>query len=148
MTLFELKNCVDLFKKAKHDFARLDELASLYDLFNLVCTLNHLPDWIKKDERGMLPELFRRDADRLAKSDEMETIRQLCNRAKHFEKRKDYPKISIMKGYGAGRYGKGPYGVGEPSYEVEIGGKMVSVVDLCGDLLRKWERHFRNHDLL
>ncbi len=32
MTLFELKNCVDLFKKAKHDFARLDELASLYDL--------------------------------------------------------------------------------------------------------------------
>jgi hypothetical protein len=47
--LYELKNSSDLFKKAKWNFSKMDEQVNSYDLFDCLCTMNHIPDWIKND---------------------------------------------------------------------------------------------------
>lgn len=143
---FELVSALDLFKKAQHDFDKLNKLVNSYDLFNFLCTINHIEDWVEHDaklkEQGVLPLGNRIDGSPL------NTIRLLCNRAKHFEEKNSHPDTKVKKGYGMGRYGVGLYGVGEPSYYVEHNGNDINVLELCKEALQLWEQHFLKCGLL
>ena len=133
---FELTSWIDLVAKAKFDFASLEKLVNSYDVFNCLCSLNCIPEWIKSSE--MLEEILQ-EADRIKRKPNADTVRQLCNRAKHFKRLDKSPETSVKTGYGSGRYGIGAYNTGEPTLEVEIEGKMVNVLDLLRDVLAEWE---------
>lgn len=130
---FELVDYRDLYNKAQHDFAKLNNLVNSYDLFNFLCTVNHIHDWAKKDIQlsGVtLPD---------NRTGKLNIVRQLCNRAKHFKKGQGSPDTTVKKGWGTGRYGVGKWGIGEPSYTVTADGQEVSVLEICKDALTEWE---------
>lgn len=141
---FELRNCGDLFKKAKQDFSELDKQVNSYDLFNFLCTTNHISDWVLNDPQ--ISQAAQRDAEKLKTNPKVAVVRQLCNHAKHLQAKS--PTTRVQSGYGSGRYGVGPYGVGEPSYEVDVDGQMVHVLDLGRDVLAEWEKLLTKHRLL
>jgi hypothetical protein len=137
--LFELGNWTDLLQKAKVDFSKLDEQVNSYDLFNCLCTVNHIPDWIKKDSK-VTEALKLTGANLYSTNPNIRLVRELCNRAKHFERKSSSPETNQQFGYGTGRYGMGSYGIGEPTYEVEVGGKMVNVLKLMRNVIEEWEK--------
>lgn len=137
--LFELGNWTDLLQKAKFDFSKLDAQVNSYDLFNCLCTVNHIPDWIEKDS-GVAESVKEAAASLCQNNQNISVVRQLCNRAKHFTRQDFSPNTKQQTGYGAGRYGKGPYGVGEPTYAVEVNGEMVNVLNLMRAVIGEWEK--------
>ncbi len=141
--LFELKKSSDLFKKAKWNISKLNERVSSYDLFDCLCTINHIPDWIKNDPQT---KALTRKVEKIEEEPIVDAVRKLCNRAKHFNA--PAPKTKMQFGYGKGRYGVGAYGAGEPSYEVEVNGQMMNVLDLVRDVIQEWERFLTAHGLL
>lgn len=71
-------------------------------LFNIVFSLNHLNEWVEKDsaikDKPQETNEFNFDWN---------TIRLLCNRSKHFDRKdNDVPK-EVQIGYGMGKYGEG-----------------------------------------
>lgn len=136
---FELRNWTDLLQKAKTDFSKLDELVNSYDLFNCLCTVNHIPDWIEKDPK-VAEAVKQAGANLYEINPGVRVVRELCNRAKHFERKDSSPETNQQSGFGAGRYGKGPYGIGEPTYEVEVCGEMINVLNLMRDVIGEWEK--------
>jgi len=135
---FELIGFKDLYSKAEYEFSKIDKLMNSYDLFNFLCTINHLYDWAKND-----PSLSGKSIPDNQKG-VLDVVRQLCNRAKHFEKRNTHPDTTVKKGYGMGRYGVGVYGVGEPSYTVSIDGKDVQALEICKSALDEWEKFIKD----
>src|ERR1700733_14086099 len=119
---FELREWTDLLVKARSDLSRLETLVNAYDVFNCLCTLNHIPDWIRSDEQQNAS--VKAAAENLKKNSKVDAVRQLCNRAKHFKITDKSPRTEMEIGFGAGRYGRGGYGVGEPFYAVEVDGQM------------------------
>jgi hypothetical protein len=135
---FELVDWTDLLVKAGSDLSRLETLVSSYDVFNCLCTLNHIPDWISKDEKQNAS--VKEAAANLKQNPKVDAVRQLCNRAKHFKVADKSPRTRMEVGFGAGRYGRGDYGVGEPSYTAEVDGQTMSVLDLLRDVAAEWEK--------
>ncbi len=135
---FELESYRDLYEKARHDFDKLNTEVNSYDLFNFLCTINHLSEWIEAETKEKLHETLK-SKDKLNPT--LKTIRDLCNRAKHFEKSFNsiVQEISVQQGYGMGRYGVGKYGEGEPSYTVTVYGQKLDVLELCREALGIWE---------
>jgi hypothetical protein len=139
-------SAVDLLRKSQLDFGRFDEEVNSHNVFNFLCTLNHIPDWVIKDET--LPKDAREEAEKLKKEHDVNLIRQLCNRAKHFRKKASDPTTRVQSGFGHGRFGKGPFGVGEPSHEVKDGGTYVNVLHIGRRALTAWEQFFTRHGLI
>jgi hypothetical protein len=133
---FELVSWTDLLDKAGHDLIELKLQVNSYSLFNCICTLNHIADWISADPRY---ESLSAQVDEIKKERNVEIVRQLCNRAKHFSRNKVSPTTQVHNGYGSGRYGLGNYQEGEPSYLVEVDGSMLNVLDVLSAARSKWE---------
>jgi hypothetical protein len=137
---FELQNYKDLFIKAKADLGKLDKLVNSYDLFNYLVTINHLHDWVKEETGN--------DCARPVGGD-LDLVRRLCGRSKHFKKRPIHPPTTVNTGYGMGRYGVGLYGVGEPSYLVtQDDGTEVPILDLCKSALQTWDDYLKLNGLI
>jgi hypothetical protein len=138
---FELESYRDLYEKARHDFDKLNTEVNSYDLFNFLCTIHHLSDWVKALLRAKDLAKDLKFPKILEESKELEIIRDLCNRAKHFNKDRNsvVKETSSQQGYGMGRYGMGEYGVGEPSYTVTVDGQKLDVLELCREALGIWE---------
>ncbi|MDD5587418.1 MAG: hypothetical protein PHY92_10785, partial [Alphaproteobacteria bacterium] len=128
--------------------ARLDKLVNSYDLFNFLCTIEHLHDWTEKDGSILKTDIPDNRAGTL------NVVRLLCNRAKHFKKvRTDQkgkvgetaPDTCVKKGYGMGRFGVGLYGVGEPSYTVDVEGTETHVLQICKEAMAIWEKFMAQH---
>ena len=58
------------------------------------------------------------------------------------------PTTRVQADYGLGRFGVGPYGSGEPTYDVEVNGQMTNVLDLGRDVLDELEKLLALHGLL
>jgi hypothetical protein len=145
---FELESFRDLYAKAEYDLARLDKLVNSYDLFNFLCTIDHLHDWAEQD--GNIPKADLPDN----MTGVLNVVRLLCNRAKHFRKTRvnqkgkvleAAPDTCVKKGYGMGRYGIGLYGVGEPSYTVDVDGTETPVLQLCKEAFAIWKKFMAQH---
>jgi len=141
---FELQSYKDLFKKAQHDLAQLEKRVNSYDLFNFICTLNHLHDWVEAETGKNCP----RD-----KGSDLELIQRLCNRAKHFRKVRSSekgkvletaPDTKVQRGFGISFYGRSFYGSGEPSYIItRDDGTEVTALVLCRSALAIWEDYLK-----
>lgn len=80
-----------LFKKAQNDMVEFHESPNEWNLFNLLCTLNHLRDWICpggwKSYRDITEVAWtpaQRFHRQLHDDDDFIIVRDLCNNAKHF----------------------------------------------------------------
>jgi hypothetical protein len=133
---FELLSWTDLLDKAGNDLIDLHLLVNSYSLFNCLCTLNHIPDWISADPKCANIAVF---VEEIRKDRNVDTVRQLCNRAKHFSRKPVSPLTEVHDGYGSGRYGVGAYQDGEPSYFVEVEGAMENVIVVLSAARAKWE---------
>jgi hypothetical protein len=133
---FELESWTDPLAKAGDDLIDLKLNTNSHSLFNCVCTLNHIPDWISADPEA---EHLAASVEEFKKDRNIELVRQLCNRAKHFRRKKDSPATAVLDGYGSGRYGVGAYGQGKPTYLVELDGEMLDVTKVLSAARAKWE---------
>lgn len=89
--LFTLRSPENLYEKAKRDFAAFHRDQTADNLFNLLCTLNHLREWICPTSHQ---EYERRSPDSwspeehlhhdLWEDPDFQVVRDLCNNAKHF----------------------------------------------------------------
>jgi hypothetical protein len=77
--------------------------------------------------------------------------RDLANACKHFTL--NYPNAVTAsapsnRGFGVGRYGKGGYGLGEESIEVQLNdGTSFQCLDLVNNVIASWQSFFKSHGM-
>jgi hypothetical protein len=144
---FGLSTVRDLFAKLRRDAALLDETVTTDRFFNFVVTGYSMIDWVKNDPS--VPKTAKDSAavQRLYDDTWIKTCGDLATAVKHFSLTKRKPIASSAtsdKGYGAGRYGKGPYGVGEASIRIELtDGSAFDCFDLVKGVIDTWDRYFK-----
>jgi hypothetical protein len=148
---FSLLSVRDLFAKLQRDAAALEEEVTSDRLFNFVVTGYSMINWVEKDPKVPLAAKAVTAIRGLRKDRSLKICRDLANASKHFTL--DYPdpitaSASSKRGYGVGRYGKGGYGVGEESIEVQLNdGTSVHCLDLVNDVIKSWQSFFEFHGI-
>ncbi len=126
--LYELKTATDLLKKAKMEFQELHNSPNEFVLFNLLCTLNHLRDWIlpaghksykEKEETGCMLTKEEEFHKSLHTNKNYVIVNSLCNASKHFKKKERTPETHIKCGFFAGKNEAG-HSLNYRHYYVEI----------------------------
>ncbi len=128
-----LRDAKDLLQKAKLDLEAFNTEPGDYHLFNLLCSLNHISDWILKDPS--MPLSVSTKVVSLTKEKNVDLIRQLCNRVKHFRKR-NAPNID-RTGFGVLPFGVGRFGVAE--YFIQNNDELLLIQDICVAAYKVWE---------
>jgi hypothetical protein len=124
----DLSSIRDLFAKLQRNAAALEQEVTSDGVFNFVVTGYGLYDdqWLK-------------------------VCGDLANACKHFilDRRKPVTKsANSARGWGAVRYGKGGYGVGEESIEVQLNdGTSFQCLDLVKNVLATWQSFFKSHGM-
>lgn len=113
----------DLFEKLKRDAALLDEEVTRDRFFNFAVTGWSMVDWVRYD--NSLPAHLRNAAsiNRIYSDNWIKICGDIANSLKHFELDRREPitrSATSSSGYGLGRYGKGPFGIGEESIEIVL----------------------------
>jgi hypothetical protein len=124
--LYELQSARDLFKKAQRDITEFFDAPSDYALFNLLCTLTHLRDWVCPGGHGSYEgreaSLLTREEGfhrKLHHDPDYKLVRELCNNAKHFNDRSGVgTSARIFHGFFVGLNYAGDY-LGHRNYTVE-----------------------------
>ena len=98
---FHINDYRDFWQKCRHDyrvfFDKEDNQHYEYKLLNLILSLNHLYDWVVKDEnlsadiRNQCERLFWPYSDRSNYNTKQYLIRKLSNRGKHFKQAENDP---------------------------------------------------------
>ena len=118
--------------------------------FNFVITAFHIYDWVKAANSEKTSEA-KKDLQRLFKSEYFRLCRDLANASKHMEITQydtTMTDVTSNQGFGVGRFGKGPFGVGEESIKVtSSSGEEVDILKLKDEVLELWSIYFRKHDL-
>jgi hypothetical protein len=141
---FEWKSYLALLDKARRDLAALRDTPSSDALFNFLATANHIYDWIKNDPSVARPALVR-DARAMVIDDSARAphiVRDLCNGAKHFEKRsRPDTQVSVI------RLAAGAPWPTKLVLEVEVQGAMRDVLDVGAEAIADWEVLMHKHGL-
>jgi hypothetical protein len=145
MTLtYGLSTTRDLFAKLQHDGVALDEEVTSYRLFNFVVTGYCMIDWIKNDPA--IPASAKAAVQRLYTDEWLRICGDVANASKHFTLTRRVPLTSsatASQGFGVGRYGKGSYGVGEQSIQVQLNdGRSFHCLDLVKGVISSWQKFF------
>ena len=148
---YGLRSPRDLYEKARRDAAKLREEVTSDGFFNFVITAYSVADWIENDLR--LPDTVR--ADPVARKHGGDPILLLCgeiaNGSKHFRLTKADPharSITSDRGFGMGRFGCGPFGVGEESIVIMMAdGTQQPCPEFVEQVLAFWESFFATHQI-
>jgi hypothetical protein len=146
-----LKTPRDMLAKLHREHARLKSEVTGDDLMNFAITAYHLIEWIKKN--SSVDAATKRDLDRIYGDPLIGACRDIANETKHYALKKDYQdrvteKTSAISGYGEGRFGKGAFGVGEPSIVIVfIDGSRFDVLQFAQGVVDAWEAFFGKHGL-
>ncbi len=137
----DLKTWFDLFDKAEYEYSILQREHKIhsYLVFNLCCTINHLWDWAKRD-----PSIPNKDDIPSQKTHKnLKLISDICNRAKHFEKKVNAAHTShaIQGGYGYD-YGVA-YGSIKKVYHIIDNNEEIPLLEVIDKAMRIW-RDFAN----
>lgn len=150
MTLTPGLSCaVDLFHKLQRDIARLDREVSDDAFFDFVVTGYSLIDWVKNDTS--LPDAARTEAaiQGLHAEPWLKVCGDLAVASKHFTLTRRKPvttKVTSTRGWGVGRYGRGPYGQGEREIEVHIASAPTwTALEFATGVLQAWLEFFQRH---
>jgi hypothetical protein len=146
-----LKTATDLLRKAKRDAALLQEEITSDRFFNFVVTAYSLIDWIKHDptvpqsakEQAVIDDIY---GDRW-----LLLCGDAATGAKHFKLTRREPtadKVSVISDWGAGRFGKGAFGVGEEHITVHLpDGTIYDALELVAGVIGAWESFFSQHGI-
>ena len=152
MTLIFCLNSVrDLFAKLQRDSDALDEEVTSDGLFNFVVTGYSMIDWLKNDPA--VPASAKADivVSDLRKDKWLKVYGDLAIASKHFKLKQRVPVTSsatTSQGFGVGRYGKGGYGVGEESIEVQLNdGATFHCIELVQGVIASWQTFFAAHNI-
>ena len=144
------KTARDLLAKLDRDYALLNEGISSDRFFNFVVTAYSLCDWIKNDPS--VPTAAKADLERFRAQRTPLICRDVTNASKHFElNEKSQAKavtecVESAQGYGVGRFGIGPYGVGEEQITLRLSdGAVFGVLGFSADVLAAWRSFFSRH---
>jgi len=162
---YNLYSYLDLHKKCIYELQVIessinDSLLLSYNLFNLVCTLNHMFDWCIGDDS--IDETLRKECltqfnpwrdepkdkeiKKLYNKIENKTtnfnqylIREICNKAKHF---KNNPILinDMCYSVAMGNFQMGELQMGEFVYKfiVEKDDKEYDILETCRELISEW----------
>ncbi|HEY3237551.1 MAG TPA: hypothetical protein VGJ84_22720 [Polyangiaceae bacterium] len=146
-----LKTASDLFQKVRRDAALLDGEVNSDRFFNFVVTAYSLIDWIRHDPSVPASAKAQGAIDGLYNDQWLRLCGDAATGAKHFTLTHRTPtadKVSVASGWGVGRFGKGPYGVGEERITVHLpGGPVYGALELVAGVLKVWETFFTNHGI-
>jgi hypothetical protein len=149
---FGLLSARDLYAKLQRDAAALDDQVTSDRMFNFVVTGYSMIQWVEKDPT--IPPAARTGAivDGLYRDRWLKVCGDLATACKHFTitKRKTVTaSATSVLGYGHGRYGKGPYGTGEESINIELDdGTSFHCLDLVKGVLSTWQGFFQAHGII
>jgi hypothetical protein len=127
-----------LLAKAERDLAAVRESGAEDDIFDLVVTIDHVWDWVSRDDR--LPSELRIAADTLHSSNgdpNVWAIHGLSIGAKHFAPVNPAATelSSETYGWGDAPWGSSPWGGG---YFVEVEGDLVAVDSVAERAIARW----------
>ena len=159
MTLtFDLSSTRDLFAKLQRDADALDEEVTSDRLFNFVVTGYSMIDWVKNDPA--LPASTKKESaiKGLYNDKWLNICGDLATACKHFNIKKRQNKTTSgqlktssapsLKGFGVGRFGKGVFGVGEESIEIQLNdGRTFNCLDLVQGVVTAWQTFFSAHGI-
>jgi len=152
MTLtFGLSSTRDLFAKLQRDAAALDEEVTSNRLFNFVVTGYSMIDWVRNDPAVPASAKTANAIQGLYNNKWLKVCGDLATASKHFKLTRRMPVTSsaiTSQGFGVGRYGKGGYGIGEESIEVQLNdGTTIHCLDLDQGVVDFWQSFFSAHGI-
>ena len=146
---YGLSTAKELLEKLQRDAALLDEEVTSDRFFNFVVTGYSLIDWVKNDPA--VPAAAKAAVSSLYSDPWLKVCGDLATASKHFVLTTRVPvtaHASSQRGWGAGRFGKGGWGVGEESIVVTLNdGTTYSGLDLVKEVLQAWNRFFVAHGI-
>jgi hypothetical protein len=141
----------DLFAKLQRDADALDEEVTSDRLFNFVVTGYSMIDWVKNDPAVPASAKAAIAVQDLYKDKWLKVCGDLATASKHFKLTRRVPVTSsatTSQGYGVSRYGKGGYGVGEESIEVQLNdGTTFHCLELVQGVVDSWQTFFSAHGI-
>ena len=147
----DLSSIRDLFAKLQRNAAALEQEVTSDGVFNFVVTGYTMIEWVKNDPK--VPSVAKAGSVVQGLYDDqwLKVCGDLANACKHFilDRRKPVTKsANSARGWGAVRYGKGGYGVGEESIEVQLNdGTSFQCLDLVKNVLATWQSFFKSHGM-
>lgn len=142
----------DLHAKLRRDAAALDEEVTSDRLFNFVITGYSMIDWVKND--STVPEAAKQDLalEGLYSNRWLKVCGDLATASKHYKITRRTSVITAeaktSKGFGMGRYGKGGFGAGEESIDIELNdGDKFHCLDLVNGVSETWDSFFSEHGI-
>ncbi len=113
-----LASARELYAKLQRDAALLEGEVTTDRFYNFVITGYSIIDWVKAD-----PDFASVDPQTIYQSPWLKSCGDLANASKHFTLTRRQPitkSASLVQGFGAGRYGRGGYGAGKESIQIEL----------------------------
>jgi hypothetical protein len=149
MTLtYGLSSVRHLFAKLQRDAALLGEEVTSDRFFNFVVTGYSMIDWVKNDPSVPAAARTAPALDGLRDDQWLKVCGDLAIASKHFtltlrKAKAITASADSSRGYGVGRDGKGAYGVGEESIEVQLSdGTSLRCLDLVTGVVSTWKTFF------
>jgi hypothetical protein len=149
---FGLSSVRELFAKLKRDANLLDAEVTSDRLFNFVVTGYSMIDWVRNDPSVPASAKAENEVNLLRVDPWLKVCGDLATACKHFSFTRRVPitqSADAREGYGCGRFGKGTYGVGESSIEIQMNdGTAFSGLDLVNGVISKWQAFFEAHGVI
>ena len=146
---YGFNDAVDVFKKMIRDAQFLESEVTKDHFWNFVMTANSLIDWI---EQGTYSSALKDEARNVIwKKGPVQACRDICNASKHRTITLYTPKTASAlseQGFGAGRFGYGPFGVGEEEIQIEYNGNTYDALDFMYSVTDIWGKFFKKHGLI
>ncbi len=141
---YGLTTAKELLEKLRRDAALLDEEVTSDRFFDFVVTGYSLIDWVKNDPA--VPAAAKAAVPLLYSDPWLKVCGDLATASKHFVLTSRVPvtiDASSQSGWGAGRFGKGGWGVGEESIVITLNdGTSCSGLAFVQEVLHTWGRFF------
>lgn len=143
-----LQTVRDLLGKLERELGRLQSDVSADTYFNFAVTAYHICDWIEGD--STVPNAARRDLPNVRRLLPIQVCRDIANGSKHFRLNYTNAVVAdatcIAPSYDVGRYGAGPFGVGESVIQVTLAdGTLRDGLELAREATRLWRDFFARH---
>lgn len=149
LTPGRIATAADLFAKLKRDAALLADEVTSDRLFNFTVTGYSLIDWVKHDPAVPIEAKQSRIVEALYKDEWLRVCGDIATAAKHFTlltRRPITEQVESQQGFGVGRYGSGPFGVGEEQIVIQLSdGSAYSALQLVDGVMGTWARYFDTH---
>jgi|HubBroStandDraft_6_1064221.scaffolds.fasta_scaffold205895_3 hypothetical protein len=141
----------DLLIKLQRDADLLEDEVTNDRFFNFVITGYSMIDWVKHDPSVPIGAKTHIAIQGLRSDRWLTVCGDLATASKHFKLTHRVPVVASTdssRGYNLGRYGKGGYGIGEASIDVELNdGTKFGCLDLVRGVLSTWSSFFAIHSI-